>query len=236
MESNFIYNQIWDRYKAASDDSFFANAFNHNQINADFLAKLVDVFREPSSFRIEMFQDFDLNEIKHYIAYTHHYYITKKLPEIEQSIYFLVEQLRDKNPNINLLINLYLAYYNQLVSHIAFEDKQLLPYISYLQNALENGFNSKVLFSQKFNYSLANFATNHNETSELNLESIQHFIIKHLPQQTNSFAAKILLLQLETFKTDLIVHELVEDYILIPRSRILEKKLEKKILKLALLN
>jgi regulator of cell morphogenesis and NO signaling len=236
LESNFIHNQILDRYQVLNSDKLFSHGFINESINAEFVSKLIEVFKAPSCFRIEMFDKYDLNIIKQYIAYTHNYYITKKLPEMEQSIHLLIKEFGVDCPVLVGIINLYSVYYKKLIAHILIEDEQLLPYISYLQNVIEEGFNYKIFLTKSFNYSIASFASQHNDSSELNLGFIKQIITKHLPNLINSFSVKILLLQLETFMNDLAVHELIEDYILIPKARILERKLEQKISELITFN
>lgn len=236
LEGNFIYKQILARYTLSSSEQLYFDGLNHLEINNDFILKLVDVFRNPASFKIEMLDGFPLATIIEYIERTHNYYISKKLPEIEQSIYLFLQGFETNHPLLKTLKVLYANYYNHLVTHILMEEKHLLPYAKHLWAVLNNGFNTKLYFSKKFNCSLNDFVSNHDDSHELDLSLIQKIVNEYTNNKTNSSIYRILQLQLESFKKDLRVHELIEDYILIPNTRILERKLTQKVKMLTMVN
>lgn len=236
MESNFIYKQILARYALSGSEQLYYDGLSHLEINSDFVLKLVDIFRNPALFKIEMLDDVALETIIEYIERTHNYYITKKLPEIEQSIYLFLQEFETNHPLLKTLRVLYTNYYSHLVTHILMEEKCLLPYAKYLLEVLKNGFNAKAYFSKNFNGTINDFTSNHDDSHKLELDFIQKIASEYANNKTDSYIYRILQLQLESFKKDLRVHELIEDYILIPNTRILERKLEQKIKNFTIVN
>lgn len=141
----------------------------------------------------------------------------------------MIQEFNDKHPLIDILKVFYSKYCDDLITHITIEEKLLLPYINCLQNTIGNGFNSKTYFTKNFNYSLQVFSSNHEDSAETGLKHIQDIILKYTPRKTNNSIYRILFSQLESFERDLTIHALIEDYVLTPRTRILERKLEEKI-------
>lgn len=231
MENNYLHQQILDRYQTN-------NLFLHYQlkelqninVNNEFVCSLLKAFDNSNTFPKEELNKFSLAIILDYIQRTHAYYITKKLPEIAQSISLL---LLDEDSHHHVLLHrlntFFKQFYSDIILHIHQEENRLLPYINYLRNVIENGFNSKIYFNNKHVFSLQLFINNHKDNTETELQFMLNLIENYKPHFTNQTPYRILKLQLQTFEKDLKVHALIEDDILIPRALQLEKQLAKKL-------
>lgn len=233
METNSIYKQIILRYSLHESDKLYYDKVNELKANDGFIVKLVDIFMNPSTFKIEMIDDFPLECIIEYIERTHIYYTSKKLPEIEETLDVLLQQVTSNQTIMTILSSFYAAYKKNLVTHILIAEKHLLPYIKYLQATIGYGFNYKVYLSKKIIYSLDDFKSDHKHSLEDDLVFIQKVIAQFYRNESNSTICEKFESLLESFKKDLQVHELIEDYILIPNAKILERELEQSINKLA---
>lgn len=189
----------------------------------DFIPVLLRVFEEKS-FNAREFDSFPLHIIVDYIQHTHLYYLSKKLPEIEQSILLLSGHYESHHPILIALRNFFLQYVHDLSEHIRAEETRLLPYIDALRDAAQTsaGF-SRWLLSHD-DYSIDRFLSDHHDTED-ELKDIRQTIRLYEPPQTNESLYRILLSQLETFEQDLSVHAHIEEEVLIPKARALEQRL-----------
>ncbi|HEV9038494.1 MAG TPA: hemerythrin domain-containing protein [Puia sp.] len=189
----------------------------------DFIPALLRVFEEKS-FNAGEFSPFPLHIIVDYIQHTHVYYLSKKLPEIEQSILLLSGQYELHHPILIALQNFFRHYVQDLSEHIRAEETRLLPYIDLLQEASRTpaGFSRWLMAHDE--YSINRFLSDHHDTED-ELKDIRQTIRLYEPPKTNESLYRILLSQLQTFEQDLSVHAHIEEEVLIPKARALEKEL-----------
>lgn len=213
-ENNEYYPQVMLRYPTRS-----LQAAGYQE----FIPALLRVFEEKS-FNAGEFAPFPLDIIVDYIQHTHVYYLSKKLPEIEQCIILLSGHYESHHPILVALQNFFHHYVQDLSEHIRAEETRLLPYIDLLQEATRNpaGF-SRWLLSHD-NYSISRFLSEHHDTED-ELKDIRETIRLYEPPLSNESLYRILLTQLQTFEQDLAVHAHIEEEVLIPKARALEQHL-----------
>ncbi|HVS96384.1 MAG TPA: hemerythrin domain-containing protein [Puia sp.] len=189
----------------------------------NFIPALLRVFEEKA-FNAREFDAFPVHIIVDYIQHTHVYYLSKKLPEIEQSILLLSGHYESHHPILVALQNFFRHYVLDLSEHIRAEETRLLPYIDLLQEAAQTpaGF-SRWLMSRD-SYSIDRFLGDHHDTED-ELKDIRQTIRLYEPPETNESLYRILLAQLATFEQDLSVHAHIEEEVLIPKARDLEQHL-----------
>ena len=221
-ENSDFYPQVMQRYATSSLQT---------GANKEFIAALLRVFEEKA-FNAREFDGFAVPLIVDYIQRTHIYYLEKKLPEIEQSIVLLTGHYESQHPILLALQNFFLHYVQDLSEHIRAEETNLLPYIGLLQDAAEtaNGFSRFVL--ARGEYSVDRFLTEHHDTED-ELKDIRQTIRLYEPPATNESLYRILLSQLQTFEQDLSVHAHIEEEVLIPKAKALEKNLDTQLLTLS---
>ena len=173
---------------------------------------LLEVFENPAEFKPAKFENFSLVEIVDYIQKTHTYYIQKKLPEIEQSIYVLERGFPETHPLLLLLHAFYTDYTRHLTRHIEMEERELLPYITALE--LGGTRNTQAI-------TISDFIEQHHDT-EKDLEDVRNAILHFVPPEDQQTPYRILLSQLQVLEKDLAVHALIEDDVLLPRALALE--------------
>jgi len=213
-ENNEFYPQVIQRYPVPPmpDGEY-----------KDFIPALLRAFEEKS-FNVAEFDPFPVHLIVDYIQHTHVYYLSKKLPEIEQCILLLSDHYESHHPILVALQNFFRNYVQDLSEHIRAEETRLLPYIDLLQEATRTSLGFSRWLLSHDDYSIDRFLCDHHDTED-ELKDIRQTIRLYEPPQTNESLYRILLLQLQSFEQDLWIHAHIEEEVLIPKARALEQRL-----------
>lgn len=227
MDLDFNVKQILQRY--ADKGAFHAvNGFEDLRragVQGDFILSLLDLFEDESQLEEYYFNRFPLPVILDYVRRTHRYYLTKKLPEIEQSIEMLRAYYSEDHPMLVVLDAFYRSYRGNLANHIEAEEKQLLPYIDLLQQQTTGSADLFALFKASQTFSLLKFPHDDHHEHENEMSGVRSVMLKYQPPVMNQTPYRILLSQLETFDRDMMIHQLIEDRVLLPRAAQLEQNL-----------
>ena len=224
-ENSDFYPQVMQRYATQPPSS---------GEQTEFIATLLRVFEEKI-FNAREFDPFSLEFIVDYIQRTHIYYLEKKLPEIEQSILLLSGHYESQHPILIALQNFFRHYVQDLSEHIQAEEKLLLPYIELLREAGHTPADFSRFLVARRDYSIDRFLNDHHDTED-ELKDIRQTIRLYEPPQDNESLYRILLMQLQVFEQDLCVHANIEEEVLIPKARQLEKELNSHLLYLSPFN
>lgn len=225
MEQINFHKLVMMRYTHSGNSNFIPpQNSDEKNLQYNFIQQLSRVYENEFEFCPSQFDDFPLEVIIDYIKRTHTYYLTKKLPEIEQSIHLLLKDYSHAHPLLAILNDFYFRYSSDLSEHIKEEENTLLPYVDYLLQCEKKAIDATDFFYKTCNYAISSFTEEHHDTEE-ELETVNNTISLYNPPPTNVSPYRILRSQLKTFEKDLSVHALIEDKVLIPRALILEKKL-----------
>jgi len=224
-ENSDFYPQVMQRYATQPPSS---------GEQTEFIATLLRVFEEKI-FNAREFDPFPLELIVDYIQRTHVYYLEKKLPEIEQSILLLSGHYESQHPILIALQNFFRHYVQDLSEHIQAEEKLLLPYIELLREAGHTPADFSRFLVARRDYSIDRFLNDHHDTED-ELKDIRQTIRLYEPPHDNESLYRILLMQLQIFEQDLCVHANIEEEVLIPKARQLEKELNSHLLYLSPFN
>lgn len=222
-ENDIIYRQVMQRYTNPLQG-----------IDSDFITALLHAFEEKP-FSAADFEEFPIELVVEYIKRTHVYYLEKKLPEIEQSIFLLSGLYASHHPILATLHNFFREYSQDLTTHIGAEETTLLPYIGLLSKCINNTTISSEYIMASTEHSIEKFVAAHHDTED-ELANIRDAIRLYEPPVTNASLYRILLTQLQTFEQDLCVHAHIEDLVLIPKALKLEGEVNKRLSKIAGLN
>ena len=213
-ENSDFYPVVMQRYPAQPQQTI-----EHKE----FITALLKVFEEKV-FTPADFDRFPVPLIVDYIKRTHIYYLEKKLPEIEQSIVLLSGHYESQHPILVALRNFFHNYVQDLSTHIQAEETTLLPYLQMLQDASGSAGGFSRFLLERGEYSIERFLSEHHDTED-ELKDIRQTIRLYEPPTTNESLYRILLFQLQTFEHDLSVHAHIEEEVLIPKAKALEKSL-----------
>jgi regulator of cell morphogenesis and NO signaling len=189
-----------------------------NDIQTDFFLMMANSFLHPHYFPQKKLKTVDVKLLLYYLASTHEYYMTEKIPHLR----FLVSEFvkNHDNPAGHQLENFFNDYIHEVVEHIEYEEKVVFPYIEQL---LSSG--KKVLSDDGLHvYTIRQFEERHNNIEE-KLSDLKSLLIKYFPPDDFQYLRIRILTELFDLEQDLINHARLEDKILIPVVEKIEKQL-----------
>ena len=219
IEHQFIYQYFTDKLDipAGSYNKPIAVVCEEQHLNGSLIQVLLKTYDETLEFPYAELSKFGIREILNYLKLTHRYYLTKKLPEIEQTILHLSEHYKNSHQLLVMLCLFFVDYKKKLEEHIRYEESYLFPYI---ENLVKGNLHrdSATLFSAKV------FSENHTDI-ESDLHRVRQTILKFTGSQKTPLPYNVFLSQLHYFEIDLCKHATIEDEVLIPMVMRLEEEL-----------
>lgn len=207
------------------DNTPKTKAINHLEMNHELIELILDLYNDDEDFPFEKMRKFSVEDILDYLQVTHQYYLSKKLPEIEQSLLHIFSKYGQSHQLLASLAIFFNDYKNKLVDHIRMEEKQLFPYIR------------KVIVASKVktvcagsleidpNFSIEKFISSHSPIED-ELKEVSQIIKNYSSNEAIPLPYKIFLNQVELFELELRKHAIIEDHILVPMVIELEQKLK----------
>lgn len=193
--------------------------------NENFLVDALNHFTYSQTLSPEDFENYSIPILVDYLERSHRYYVEKKLPEIEQTINILVVNNKDTHPSLQLLKLFFLEYRKELFSHFELEESMLFPYAHFLHQSTKGKHYLPMILQYIEKFSIKQFIHQH-ENSHQELSKVREAILNYKPSSTEASPYRILLEQLKCFEQDLHFHAMLEDNVLVPKLRKIEKHLK----------
>lgn len=197
------------------------------ELNHELVELILDLYDNDAEadFFQEKLRKFSLEEIVTYIHASHRYYLTKKIPELEQSLLHIFSKYGQTHQLLASLALFFNQYKNKLVRHFTLEEKHILPYIQRLIDASKGRLTVDEQKDLLENSSIAAFQEGHDEVEE-ELKEVSVIIHNYVEKdQQPPLPYRIFLNQVELFELELRKHQIIEDHVLVPLAEELEKKL-----------
>lgn len=160
---------------------------------------------------IHDFTERDLKLLLQYLQSSHSYYLTTLLPAVERGVEQVLEGCSVRQSEI--LRKFYGDYAEEVRRHLAYEDMHLFPYVENL------GISECVTTKQ-----MEDFMAEHDDICD-KVDDIKSIIIKYLPEQCSTNERCQLLFDLFAMRDDLAKHTAIEQKILAPMVKALERRL-----------
>ena len=198
-------------------DKTIAEICSYYELNTSLVLMVMNIFVNPSSHTKEELTEEMLPEFIDYLKRGHRYYLDEKLPYISELIDRFIEHT--DNPDTKLLQAFFKGYAREVNEHMQLEDATVFPYIQALHHLLkEMPYNKRLL-----QYSMDDFVKHHSDIEE-KLEDLTQLLIKHFPPTKDRFYRNTILFELFALHYDLNDHGRIEEQILVPLVRQLEKR------------
>ncbi len=195
------------------------------EINVWFALEIINSFHDSNYFPKKSLQNFPAKLIIEYLSNTHDYYLKVKIPEIQEYIDKMERAVKPENyKNITLLNGFFNEYKEELRLHLENEDQYVFPYILSIENALNQKIIDDQLYQKILINSIENYERNH-EDAEVKLNDLKNLIIKFMPPVLCKELCQNLLIEIFRLESDLGIHTNIEDKVLIPKVKLLEKNL-----------
>lgn len=161
------------------------------------------------------FSEQDVLCIIAFLRNTHQYYLNEKYPEIRS----LIEQMYKKNETteIKLIEKFFQEYFEEVVVHLDYEDKNAFPYFTELMKQ------KKVTIAQQGGNFSADVYNDHHTDIEYKLDELKNLLLKHIPLKEDRTLRRKLLFSLFELEYDLNIHTIIESTILTPLIKKIEK-------------
>ena len=221
---NRSFEQIFAKYKvsAQADDALITLV-----PDADFVVHVLALFEadsQPKRLDVGMV---DLGVLVDYLQRSHRYYLDVMLPELTHLLHHLQEICTGDFAILKALPAFWRSYRMDLQRHFRQEDEGLFPYAKKLEYRMRHPLMA-CYSTDLLNYDLHAFhEDHHDETHEL--RAIRTLILQtnyhdHLP-----FPYRILLNKIALFERDLQLHARLEDEVLMPQLKAIERHLKCKL-------
>jgi regulator of cell morphogenesis and NO signaling len=200
-----------------------ARAIKHIEMNPELIELILDLYYDDVDFPFEKMQKFSVDEILDYLQTTHQYYLSKKLPEIEQSLLHIFSKYGQSHQLLASLAIFFNIYKNKLIDHIRMEEKQLFPYIRRMIVASKVNPVCAESIEIDLEFSIEKFISNHSPIED-ELKEVSEIIKFYSDNKTTPLPYKVFLTQVELFELELRKHAIIEDHVLVPMVIELEKQ------------
>ncbi len=187
-----------------------------NKISRQLFVSIANLYNGFHTIEINDFSVKDLVHILKYLKNSHNYYENEKYPEIRALIDKLY--LKNDSPEIKLTGKFFDEYFEEVKEHLSYENKTVFPYFNKLLNQIDGKRkNPETSFS-------VNEYSEHHTDIESKLNDLKELLLKHIPVKNDRVLRRKIITGLFELEYDLNVHSMIEELILIPAVRKLERK------------
>lgn len=157
----------------------------------------------------------DLKVIIRFLKNSHNFYKYDKYPEIKK----YMKELKNNHDseNIGLIEKFFNSYFDEVLEHLDYEDKIAFPYFHQLID------NTKGVDIDNFS---ANEYREHHTDIETKLEDLKNLLLKHISLKNDLPVRRKFLNSLFELESDLQIHSIIEEEVLLPLVSKIENDLK----------
>lgn len=157
----------------------------------------------------EEFEALPLEPFLHYLNCSHGYFLERRLPNIRRKLELVFSASEQKLQNV--ILNFFDKYMKEVRKHMEYEDEVVFPYIySLLKHDRSNA------------YSINIFEERHNDI-EGKMSDLKQILLKYVPSTIDQMLLVNILTELYMSEEELDTHTTIEDNLVIPRVKRMEK-------------
>jgi len=192
-------------------------------LNVDFFLEILNSYHNKDYFPQKHLQGFSLKLITEYLHKSHEYYLHNKIPQIEQLLHRFSESDQSGHLEVFQLIDKFFNEYRQeLIDHIRHEEEKVYPYVLMIEAAFQAKNTTPAIVNLIRDYSIDHFEHEHNNVED-KLFDLKNILIKYLPFPFDVHLCHAILIELFRLESDLNDHARIEDKVLVPKVKYMEK-------------
>jgi regulator of cell morphogenesis and NO signaling len=192
-------------------------------IDVNFFLVILNSYHDKNYFPRKHLQGFSLKLIIDYLRKSHEYYLNIKIPRIDQLLHQLSSHTSVlSRESLQPIDQFFREYKHELSAHIGREEEKVYPYIFTVEEAFLSEKPSFELVSRIREYSIDDYESEHDNVED-KLCDLQNIIIKYLPLPLDMNLCHTILMELFRLESDLNDHARIEDKVLVPKVRYMEK-------------
>jgi regulator of cell morphogenesis and NO signaling len=228
VAENFHAARIFENYGldfCCGGKKTIETACNEKGVNAAVLLAELDNLNavNPSSTH---FDKWEADFLADYIINNHHAYVVNAISTIEHHLQKVVSAHGEKHPEVAKIDSAFTELKNELLDHMAKEEKMLFPYIKKMNIALRNTLEMPIPPFGTVENPIKVMESEHDNAGLLTKE-INRLSNGYQPPADACATFRVLYSELKEFENDLHVHIHLENNILFPKAKELEGRLNK---------
>lgn len=193
------------------------------KIDLDFFLEIINSFHHKHYFPKKHLQGFSISLIVDYLRKSHEYYLKSKIPELSDLLQRITAlPANDPGNSFSLIDSFFNEYRSELEIHIEREEDKVYPYVFRIENAFIEKKADREIVESIHEYSIDDFERDHDNVEDKLLD-LKNIIIKYLPVPVDPELSQSILSELFRLEADLRDHARIEDKILVPKVRYMEK-------------
>lgn len=192
-------------------------------IDVDFFLEILNSFHNKDYFPRKQLQGFPIKLIIEYLQKSHYYYLYTKIPHIEQLLRQISYPFSGLKSSAFLSIDhFFTEYKNELTDHIQNEEDKVYPYVYEVEQVFLKKSPTREIIKKIKAYSIDDFEREHDNVED-KLSDLKNILIKYLPLPVDPQLCQDILVELFRLESDLKDHARIEDKVLIPKVKFMEK-------------
>jgi regulator of cell morphogenesis and NO signaling len=223
VHSNYLLLPVLNRFgiRLGFKNKTVRDICIENELNIDFFLAIINAFHNHDFFPEKELRSFSSILIVDYLRKSHQDFKKISIPKIE----YLLNKLVDtgKSADLETIRRFYKEYKDELLEHINDEEENAFPYVLELQKA--HDLKTTPLPDKLAKFSIRSFEKEHTNVDD-KLFDLKNIIIKYLEPNYQYNDCNEFLYELFQFERDLTDHARIEDHILFPKVRAIEKELK----------
>ena len=206
---------LFSRFNISSDSTLKLNEIcKKDEINFNLLVDLINCYNNLSNLEKTKFEDYSINDLIDYLEKSHHYYIEKKIPEIEQSLIKL--SLQETYSFNYIFIKFFEEYKKDIVSHFKTEDEVLFPFCKVLDRYINFNSQDDLIYILENKETVYKLMEQHKKNND-DVDDLQDLLIKYSTNSNKLSYFEIFLNQMSLFQKDLKIHAEIEENVLMEK-------------------
>lgn len=157
----------------------------------------------------EVFNKLPLQPFLYYLKSSHEYFLNSRLPNIRRKLKLIFSE--EEASIEKLVLDFFDNYKQEVYDHMKYEDNTVFPYVQALMNK-----------SNADKYSINIFEERHNNIEE-KITDLKRILLKYMSGVKDQVLMTNILLELYMSEEELEVHTFIEDSLIIPRVKTIEK-------------
>jgi len=201
---------------------------SEHDIDMNFFLVILNAYHDKKFFPHRHLKGFPLSLIISYLRKSHEYFLTVKIPRIDR----LLEKLSPGGDeattgSLQLIHRFFDEYCQELSEHIRREEEKVYPYAFMVEEAFFSGNPRPGVLEVIREYSIDDYESEHDNVED-KLNDLQNIILKYLPPTLDLNLCHALLNEMFRLESDLNDHARIEDKVLVPKVKLMEKVLLEK--------
>lgn len=157
------------------------------------------------------FDSLPLEPFLYYLKCSHEYFLENRLPNIRRKLKLVFTE--DEKDLESLVLDFFDNYSEEVYEHMKYEDNTVFPYVASLLNRATGDI-----------YSIDIFEERHNNIEE-KMTDLKRILMKYVSAHKDQDLMTNILIELYMSEEELAAHTFIEDNLVIPRVKELEKSI-----------